>query len=63
MTTKVQIDNILFAITTVKYNIELIKKYKIKNKYALKNMFDSIDFHLKVINKIIKIIWEEYNGK
>ena len=58
-----QIDKILVAIDSIKYNLNLVKKSKIKNKYALKNMFDSIDFHLKVINKIIKIIWEEYNGK
>lgn len=34
MSKKIQIENILIALDSVKWNLGLIKKSKIKNKYA-----------------------------
>lgn len=63
MSKKIQIKNMLIAIEAIKYNLELLKRCKIKNKYALQNIYDSIFFHIKIINKLIHSIYEEPYGK
>lgn len=66
MSKKTQIENMLIAINAIKYNLECMKKFKIfkvKNKYAMKHIYDSILFHIKIINKIIQTVFEMKYGK
>lgn len=62
-----QIDKILTAIDSIKWNLGLIKKSikekGIKNKYAMKHIYESIFCQISIINKIIETVFEELYGK
>ena len=62
-----QIDKILIALDSVKWNLGLIKKSikkkNIKNKYAMKHIYESIFCQISIINKTIDVIFEELCDK